>query len=173
MPDKEARALIFKKYLADLKLLKEPDIDKLARLSVNFSGADIAAACNEAAIIAIRDGHRDVSDDELEDAVLKMSVTAGQKLNTDGMNLGRVPDLEVKLSDVKGMDDSIAEAAEVVALLKNMHLLQELEIKPPKGILLVGPPGTGKTMLAKAIANEAGVGFYALSGSDFNSMWAG
>lgn len=173
LPDRDSRALIFEKYLKALKLHGTPDLEKLARLSVNFSGADIAAACNEAAIISVRENHETVSEDELEEAITKISVTAGQKLNTEGMNLGRIADLDVKLSDVKGMDESMAEAAEVVALLKNMDLLLSLDLKAPKGILLVGKPGTGKTMLAKAIANEAGVAFYPLSGGDFNSRWAG
>ena len=71
------------------------------------------------------------------------------------------------------MDGAKAEAAEVVALLKNADKVAAAGLKAPKGILLVGPPGTGKTMLARAIANEAGVPFYALSGGDFQSMWAG
>jgi len=58
-------------------------------------------------------------------------------------------------------------------MLKNMQAVEAFGLKPTKGVLLVGPPGTGKTMLAKAIANEAGVQFYSLSGGDFQSMWAG
>lgn len=173
LPDLEARKAIFAKYLKEIKLDSQPDLAKLAKLSVNFSGADIAATCNEAAILAVRGGHDTVTEDELEAAIDKVSVTAGHKLNTGGMNIGRVPDLDVKLEDVKGMDECKAEAAEVVALLKNIDVVIELGLKAPKGVLLVGPPGTGKTMLAKAIANEAGVPFYSLSGGDFQSMWAG
>src|SRR5208282_2526609 len=62
---------------------------------------------------------------------------------------------------------------EVVALLKHADKVAASGLKSPKGILMVGPPGTGKTMLAKAIANEAGVPFYSLTGGDFQSMWAG
>lgn len=173
LPDREARKEIFAKYLKEIKMEAEPDLAKLAKLSVNFSGADIAAACNEAAILAIRHGRHVVSEADLEAAIDKLSVTAGHKLNTGGMNLSRVPDLDVKIDDVKGMDEAKAEAAEVVALLKNIDLVISLGLKAPKGILLSGPPGTGKTMLAKAIANEAGVAFYALSGGEFQSMWAG
>ncbi|MBI4533536.1 MAG: AAA family ATPase, partial [Candidatus Melainabacteria bacterium] len=82
-------------------------------------------------------------------------------------------DIDVRLSDIKGMEEAKAEAAEVVALLKNADAIRETGLKAPKGVLLIGRPGTGKTMLAKAIANEAGVPFYALSGGDFQSMWAG
>ena len=71
------------------------------------------------------------------------------------------------------MEEAKAEAAEVVALVKNAESIAKTGLKSPKGVLLVGSPGTGKTMLAKAIANEAGVPFYALSGGDFQSMWAG
>lgn len=173
LPDAEARKKIFEKYLSEIKLASEPELDKLAQSTTNFSGADIAATVNEAAITAVRRGKTHVEEVDLEAAVDRISVTAGHKLNTYGMNLSRVPDIGVKLSDIKGMDEAISEAAEVVALLKNAEKIKSKALKAPKGLLLVGAPGTGKTMLAKAIANEAGVPFYALSGGDFQSMWAG
>lgn len=173
VPDFEGRKKIFQQYLKDIKLASEPDLDKLAKLSVNFSGADIAACVNEAAIIAVRHGGTSVQEIDLEDAAERIAVTAGHKLNTGGMNLSKVPDLDVTLDDIKGIDSAKAEAAEVVALLKNAEKVFASGLKAPKGVLLVGPPGTGKTMLAKAIANEAGVPFYALSGGDFQSMWQG
>ena len=173
LPDSEARKKIFAKYLSDIKLASEPDLEKLCKQTTNFSGADIAACVNEAAIIAVRHGKKHVEEVDLEEAVDRISVTAGHKLNTYGMNLARVPDIDVRLDDIKGMEEAKAEAAEVVALLKNADTIRNSGLKAPKGVLLVGRPGTGKTMLAKAIANEAGVPFYALSGGDFQSMWAG
>lgn len=173
LPDIEGRKKIFQKYLRNIKLESEPDLEKLGKISVNFSGADIAACVNEAAILAVRRGSKHVEEIDLEEAAERISVTAGHKLNMGGMNLSRVPDIDVMLDDVKGMDSAKAEAAEVVALLKHADKVADSGLKAPKGVLLVGPPGTGKTMLAKAIANEAGVPFYALTGGDFQSMWAG
>jgi ATP-dependent Zn protease len=173
LPDIEGRKKIFEKYLKSIKIESEPDLEKLGKISVNFSGADIAACVNEAAILAVRRGSKHVEEEDLEKAAERVSITAGHKLNTAGMNLSRVPDIDVKLDDIKGMDSAKAEAAEVVALLKNVDRVVASGLKAPKGILFVGRPGTGKTMLAKAIANEAGVPFYALSGGDFQSMWAG
>lgn len=173
LPDGEARTKMFELYIAKVKTTGKLDLGKLGKDSVNFSGADINACVNEAAILAVRAGRKELSQDDLEEAVKKISVTAGHKLNTSGLSLARVPDLDVKLDDIKGMDEAKAEAAEVVALLKNIDIVTESGLKNPKGVLLVGPPGTGKTMLAKAIANEAGVPFYALSGSDFVQVWVG
>lgn len=173
LPDAEARQKIFQKYLEKIKLGEELDLEKLGKWSFNFSGADIAACVNEAAILAIRAGKKAVDMEDLEEAAARVSVTAGHKLNTSGISLSRVPDLNVSLSDIKGMEETKHEAEEVVALLKNADLVEKSGLKAPKGLLLVGPPGTGKTMLAKAIANEAGVAFYALSGSDFVQVWVG
>ena len=173
LPDAPARKIIFTQYLKTIKLASEPDLEKLAKQTTNFSGADIAAAVNEAAILAVRYKKKHVEESDLEEAVERISVTAGHKLNTHGMNMSRVPDIDVRLSDLKGMEEAKAEAAEVVALLKHADRVQASGLKAPKGVLLVGRPGTGKTMLAKAIANEAGVPFYSLSGGDFQSMWAG
>lgn len=173
LPDKESRKKIIKKYLGQIKMASEPDLDKLATQSANFSGADIAAAVNEAAILAVRKGKQHVEEADLEAACDRVSVTAGHKMNNSGISFSRVADVDVKLEDVKGMEEAKAEASEVVALLKNVDLIADSGLKAPKGLLLVGPPGTGKTMLAKAIANEAGVPFYALSGSDFVQVWVG
>ncbi|HEY9786485.1 MAG TPA: AAA family ATPase [Candidatus Obscuribacterales bacterium] len=173
LPDADARKKMFELYLGKIKTEGKIDLERLAKESVNFSGADIAACVNEAAILAVRSGRLRTMQGDLEEAVRKVSITAGHKLNTSGISLARLPDLDVKLEDIKGMDEAKAEAAEVVALLKNIDLVADSGLKSPKGVLLVGAPGTGKTMLAKAIANEAGVPFYALSGSDFVQVWAG
>jgi ATP-dependent metalloprotease FtsH len=173
LPDAAGRKTLFEKYLKTVQTTGEIDCDKLAQASMNFSGADIAATVNEAAIIAIRNRRDAVIQDDLEEAIDRISITAGAKLNTDGMSFNRVADLEVKLDDVKGIDEAKGEAQEVVALLKNADKIADMGLKAPKGVLLVGPPGTGKTMLAKAIANEAGVPIYFASGSDFVQKWVG
>lgn len=75
--------------------------------------------------------------------------------------------------DVAGLDEAKDEVVEVVDFLKNPKKFTRLGGKLPKGVLLVGPPGTGKTMLAKAVAGEAGAPFFSLSGSDFVEMFVG
>jgi cell division protease FtsH len=79
----------------------------------------------------------------------------------------------VKLADVAGIDEVKAEVQEVIDFLKNGDRYRQLGAKIPKGLLLVGAPGTGKTMLAKAIASEAGVPFYSMSGSEFVEVYVG
>ncbi|WP_417746303.1 ATP-dependent zinc metalloprotease FtsH [Rosistilla oblonga] len=82
-------------------------------------------------------------------------------------------DLAITFKDVAGIDEAVEEVSEVVDFLKHSDKYQKLGGRIPKGVLLVGPPGTGKTMLAKAIAGEAGVPFFGLSGSDFVEMFVG
>ncbi|MFA6847647.1 MAG: ATP-dependent zinc metalloprotease FtsH [Lachnospiraceae bacterium] len=79
----------------------------------------------------------------------------------------------IKFSDVAGEDEAKENLTEIVNYLKNPSQYQEIGAKMPKGILLVGPPGTGKTMLAKAVAGEANVPFFSMSGSEFVEMFVG
>jgi len=148
-------------------------MDRLAKESINFTGADISACVNEAAILAVRSGRKKIIQEDLREAIKKTSATAGHKMNTSGMNFNRVPDVDVKLDSIKGMEEAKGEASEVVALLKAAELVEDMGLKAPRGLLLVGKPGTGKTMLAKAIANEAGVPFYYASGAEFVQVWVG
>ena len=80
---------------------------------------------------------------------------------------------KVTFDDVAGVEEAKQELQEVVEFLKNAKKFQALGAKIPKGVLLLGPPGCGKTMLARAIAGEAGVPFFHISGSDFVEMFVG
>ena len=82
-------------------------------------------------------------------------------------------DIDVRFDDVAGVDESKQELAEVIEFLKQPEKFTRLGGQMPRGILLVGPPGTGKTMLAKAVAGESGVPFFSLSGSEFVEMFVG
>jgi cell division protease FtsH len=80
---------------------------------------------------------------------------------------------KVTFDDVAGVDEAKQELEEIVEFLKNAKKFQALGAKIPKGVLLLGPPGCGKTLLARAIAGEAGVPFFHISGSDFVEMFVG
>ena len=80
---------------------------------------------------------------------------------------------KVTFDDVAGVDEEKEELQEIVEFLKNPKKFTDMGARIPKGVLLVGQPGTGKTLLAKAVAGEAGVPFYIISGSDFVEMFVG
>ena len=112
--------------------------------------------------------------------VLFMSITRqsrdGNSVFSFGNNRARLSDPnkdKVKFSDVAGSVEEKEELQEIVDFLKNPKKYQQLGAKIPKGVLLYGAPGTGKTLLARAVAGEAGVKFFYISGSDFVEMLVG
>ena len=86
---------------------------------------------------------------------------------------GREEKKKVTFADVAGAEEEKQELAEIVDFLKNPKKFTEIGARIPKGVLLVGPPGTGKTYIAKAVAGEAGVPFLSISGSDFVELYVG
>ena len=104
------------------------------------------------------------------------SAQGGGKLLSFGKSRARLmgeEKLRVTFNDVAGVDEAKEELMEVVEFLKEPKKFQKLGGKMPKGVLLVGPPGSGKTLLAKAVAGEADVPFFSISGSDFVEMFVG
>ncbi len=81
--------------------------------------------------------------------------------------------VKITFADVAGIEEAKGEVQEIIDFLKDPQKFQKLGGKIPKGVLLVGAPGTGKTLLARAIAGEAGVPFFSMSGSDFVEMFVG
>lgn len=81
--------------------------------------------------------------------------------------------VQITFKDVAGIEEAKEEVAEIIEFLKNPKKFQRLGGRIPRGVLLVGPPGCGKTLLAKAIAGEADVPFFSISGSDFVEMFVG
>jgi cell division protease FtsH len=105
---------------------------------------------------------------------------AGQGGQNGFMTVGRSKakvymekDVNVRFSDVAGVDEAKDELREVIDFLKTPAKFGRLGAKLPKGVMLVGPPGAGKTLLARAVAGEAGVPFFSISGSDFVEMFVG
>jgi cell division protease FtsH len=82
-------------------------------------------------------------------------------------------EVQVDFEDVAGIDEAVEEVREIVDFLRNPKKFQALGARIPKGVLLLGSPGTGKTLLARAVAGEAKVPFFSLSGSDFVEMFVG
>ncbi len=104
------------------------------------------------------------------------SAQGGGKLLSFGKSRARLmgeEKLQVTFDDAAGVDEAKEELKEVIEFLKDPKKFQRLGGKMPKGVLLIGPPGSGKTLLAKAVAGEAGVPFFSISGSDFVEMFVG
>ena len=84
-----------------------------------------------------------------------------------------IDDVETRFDDVAGVPEAAEELKEVITFLKEPKKFENLGAKVPKGVLLIGPPGPGKTLLAKAIAGESGVPFLSISASEFVELFVG
>ncbi len=107
---------------------------------------------------------------------MKQMQTGGNKALSFGKSKAKLVSekgVKVTFADVAGIQEAKEEVTEIIEFLKDPQKFQKLGGKIPKGVMLVGAPGTGKTLLAKAIAGEAGVPFFSISGSDFVEMFVG
>jgi len=108
-----------------------------------------------------------------------MMAAKGEQMGNRVMSFGKIKTKiqgeteKTTFNDVAGVDEAKEELKEVIEFLKDPKKFQRLGGKIPKGVLLIGPPGCGKTLIARAVAGEAGVPFFSISGSDFVEMFVG
>jgi transitional endoplasmic reticulum ATPase len=183
MPDKKARKEILQVHLRNMPLADDVNIDELAELTHGYTGADIAALCREAAIRALR---RFLPKIDLEKKTIPANILKDLKVTRNDF-FEAMKDItpstlrevyvevpEVHWSDIGGLEDVKKQLREMVELpMKHPELFEKMGITPPKGILLYGPPGCGKTLLAKAVATESGANFISVRGPEILSKWVG
>jgi transitional endoplasmic reticulum ATPase len=183
VPDKKGRLNILKIHTRNMPLTKDVDLDKLARITHGFVGADLEALCKEAAMAVIRKvlPNLTLKEEQVSQTVMnKLKVTHEDFM--DALKIVRPSALRevliekpnIKWEDIGGLQelkDSLIEAVEWP--LKNASAFSRLGIRPPRGILMYGPPGTGKTLLAKAVASESEANFISIKGPELISKWVG
>ncbi len=185
VPDKNGRKEILQIHTRYMPMEKDVDVDKLSEITYGYVGADLAALVKEAAMHTLRRLLPDISglkaDEQIPKGVLeKLRVTkedfdyALRMVQPSAMREVLIEIPKVKWSDVGGLEEvkqSLKEAVEWP--LKYKDSFKRLGVKPPRGILLYGPPGCGKTYIAKALANEAGTNFISIKGPEVFSKWVG
>jgi transitional endoplasmic reticulum ATPase len=183
IPDKHGRREILTIHTRGMPFSDDVDLDRLAFLTHGFVGADLAALAREAAMYAIRrlmpsiDFAREVIPEE---AVLALEVTMDDCLNAlREIEPSAIREVfteipETGFSEIGGLDDIKRILTETVKNpLYHPEVYVRANTRPAKGILLTGEPGTGKTLIAKAIAREAEVNFIAVSGPELLSKYVG
>ena len=183
VPDRDGRSEILQIHTRGMPLEDDVDIEEIADITHGFVGADLAALSRESAMNALR---RILPELDLEEQTIPQEVL--EKLfvtNNDFMDALKsispsalrevfieVPDIRWEdIGGLKELKETLREAVEWP--LTNSEDFVRIGIQPSKGILLFGPPGTGKTMLSKAVATESKANFISVKGSEILSKWFG
>jgi len=183
VPDKNGRAEIIGIHTRDMPISDDFDIEWLLENTYGFVGADISALVRESAMKALRRYLPEINLDEDEippEVIEKMEVKmvdfhlAIKDIEPSALREVYIEVPQVSWEQVGGLDeikDRLKESIEWP--LNRPETFEHFGIKPPRGIILFGAPGTGKTLIAKAIANEASANFITIKGPELISKWVG
>jgi len=183
IPDATGRLEILRIHTKNMKLADDVDLEQVASETHGHVGADLAALCSEAALQQIR-GKMDLIDleDENIDAEILDSLAVTQddfrwalgKSNPSALRETSVEVPNVSWEDVGGLENVKRELQELVQYpVEHPDKYLKFGMTPSKGVLFYGPPGCGKTLLAKAIANECQANFISIKGPELLTMWFG
>ncbi|RZD42549.1 MAG: hypothetical protein CXT70_02670, partial [Methanobacteriota archaeon] len=183
VPDREGRNEIMDVHTRGMPISDDFDVDWILDNTYGFVGADLAALVREAAMLALR---RYLPEIDLEEETIPPEVLEKMEVRMDDFK-GAIKDIEpsalreiyveipkITWDEVGGLEevkDRLKESVEWP--LTKPEAFEHFGIKPPRGILLFGAPGTGKTLLAKAVANEAQANFISIKGPEMISKWVG
>jgi transitional endoplasmic reticulum ATPase len=183
VPDRDGRKEILDVHTRQMPIADDFDVDWVLENSYGFVGADLAALVRESAMKALR---RYLPEIDLEEETIPPEVLEKMEVNMDDFRVAireiepsALREIYVEIPDVSW--ESVGGLTEIKDRLKESvewpltkpELFEHFGIKPPRGIVLFGAPGTGKTLLAKAIANEAKANFISIKGPEMISKWVG
>jgi len=183
VPDKTARYEIMQIHTRGMPLAKDVDLKKLAEMTHGYTGADLAALGRETAMKALRRYLPEINleEERIPPSVLeKMEIlmedfaNAYKEITPTAMREVYIEVPTVHWEDIGGLEGVKQELREAVEWpLKTPEVFSRLGINPPKGIFLYGPPGCGKTLLARAVATESEANFITIKGPEVFSKWVG
>ena len=179
----EGRLEILHIHTKNMKLAEDVDLERVAEQIHGFVGADIAQLCTEAALACIREQMDIIDvDDDVIDAEILSAMAVNQQHFTDSLKIVNPSSLRstvvevpnVKWADIGGLEDVKKQLIEMVQWpFEHPEIFLKYGQKPSRGCLFFGPPGCGKTLLAKAIANESSANFISIKGPELLTMWFG
>ena len=183
VPDEVGRLEILRIHTKNMKIDDEVDLTVVSKETHGFVGADLAQLCSEAALQCIREKMDliDIDSDTIDAAVLEsMAVTqehfkhALGTVNPSSLRETVVEVPNVKWEDIGGLEDVKKNLQEMILYpIEHPDKFHKFGMTPSKGVLFYGPPGCGKTLLAKAVANECSANFISIKGPELLTMWFG
>ena len=178
VPDQQGRREILEIHTQPMPLTKGVDLDDMARRTHGFVGADLASLCREAALQALRRVLKKTPVTQLDSGSIKVGLpdfaAAFREVEPSALRETVISVPNVKWEEVGGLSTVKSRLIEAVEWpLRYGHLFAQAGLRPSRGILLVGPPGCGKTLLAKALATESQANFVAMKGADLHSKYVG
>jgi len=183
VPDKQGRNEIVQIHTRNMPLAEDVDIKRLSDITHGYTGADISSLSREAAMKALRRYMPEINLEEervppeiLDKMVVKEDdfLSAYREITPTAMREVYVEVPSVRWREVGGLEQIKNELVQSVEWpLKKPEVFKRMGIKPPRGILLYGPPGCGKTLLARAVATESEANFISVKGPEIFSKWVG
>lgn len=183
IPDAIGRLEVLRIHTKNMKLHEEVDLEQIANESHGYVGADLASLCSEAALQQIREKMEliDLEDDQIDAEVLNsLAVTmdnfrfAMGKSSPSALRETVVETPNITWDDIGGLENVKKELQELVQYpVEHPEKYLKFGMQPSRGVLFYGPPGCGKTLLAKAIAHECQANFISIKGPELLTMWFG
>jgi transitional endoplasmic reticulum ATPase len=183
VPDEIGRMEVLRIHTRNMKLAEDVELQGIAKETHGFVGADIAQLCTESALQCIREKMDiiDMDDEKIDASILDaMAVTqehfkfAMGQCNPASLRETVVEVPNVKWDDIGGLEDTKRNLQEMILFpIEHPDKFHKFGMNPSKGVLFYGPPGCGKTLLAKAVANECSANFISIKGPELLTMWFG
>jgi transitional endoplasmic reticulum ATPase len=183
VPDEVGRMEIMRIHTKNMKLSDDVDLAMVAKDTHGFVGSDLAALCSEAALQCIREKMDiiDIDDDTIDAEVLDALAVTNEHFkfamghtNPSSLRETVVEIPNITWDDIGGLEETKKDLQEMILYpIEHPDKFQKFGMSPSKGVLFYGPPGCGKTLLAKAVANECSSNFVSVKGPELLTMWFG